>query len=81
MRKILYFSTPWCAPCKALAPMISSAASQLSIQKVDAELEPQLAKQYGIRSVPTFIFLERGEEVHRHVGALTREMLFKLASP
>ena len=80
MFQILYFSTTWCGPCKAMAPVVTEAAQSLNIQKIDAEQNPQLTAQYGIRTVPTFIFLKNGQEVGRKSGAMRKQDFENLAN-
>ena len=70
MFKVLYFTATWCGPCKAMAPVVAEAQQFLSIEKVDAEMNPDLTKQYGIRSVPTFVYIKDGQEVGRKNGAM-----------
>lgn len=78
MFKVLYFSTQWCGPCKTMAPTINEAQKFLTIEKVDAELSPDLVQQFGIRSVPTFIFMKEGREVGRKNGAMSMTELQNL---
>lgn len=57
-----------------MAPQFEQAAGQLEpwvrLAKVDTEAEPQLAAQYGIRSIPTLVLFRNGREVARQSGAL-----------
>lgn len=80
MLKVLYFSTTWCGPCKAMAPIVTEAANSLDIQKIDAEMNPDLARQYDIRTVPTFVFLKNGQEVGRRSGAMRKADFDNLAN-
>jgi len=79
MLKVLYFSTTWCGPCKAMAPIITEAANSLDIQKIDAEQNPDLTRQYSVTTVPTFIFLKNGQEVGRKSGAMRKADFDNLA--
>ena len=67
------FSAEWCGPCRAIAPVIESLAvdygDRVTVAKVDIDASPELAKQYGIRSVPTVVLLAEGEVRHVYVGA------------
>lgn len=71
MKQILYFSAAWCGPCKAIKPVINEAASSMNIRTVDVDQEQSLSQQYNIRSVPTFVLLENGQEKTRVSGAQT----------
>ena len=73
---VVDFWATWCAPCKAIAPMLESAADdyqgRLKIAKVDVTNNPSLASQYNIRSIPCLVIFNNGAEVERYVGALNR---------
>jgi len=70
MKQIIYFTAEWCGPCKMIRPMIQELIGErLEISIVDIDQNQQLAMQYKIQSVPTFIFMKDGVEVSRKVGA------------
>ena len=66
------FWAGWCGPCKMLAPTIEELgilfANQAVIGKVDVDAEPDIARQYGIMSIPTVVIFKDGKEVERVVG-------------
>lgn len=70
--KIIYATAQWCAPCKALGPIIKKIQEEmpdLTIVKVDIDVDPVLAEKHNIRAVPTLIFLsDIDEEKGRLVG-------------
>jgi thioredoxin 1 len=77
MLTIKYFSTGWCQPCKAFAPVFDSVMSStgVSYNKIDAELSKDIALQYSISSVPTLVFEKDGSIVYRHTGVMSRNQL------
>lgn len=73
------FWAPWCAPCKMLTPVIDALAEDFegkaNICKVNTDEEQDLAVKYGVRSIPTIIFIKDGELVHTMVGASSKQAL------
>ncbi|MGH8401391.1 MAG: thioredoxin [Gammaproteobacteria bacterium] len=69
----------WCAPCKAMAPILDELADEyqdkLRIAKVNVELEPQIARQYGVRSQPTMMLFRNGTVEAQKVGAMSKSQL------
>lgn len=68
------FWAPWCGPCLQMAPAFAQAAKSLEpglrLAKLDTEAQPQIAARYQIRSIPTMILFEGGQERARISGAL-----------
>ena len=68
MKKFIYFSAPWCGPCKQLGPIMDEVGTQVFVQKVNVDDNPKFAQHYGIRNVPTVVLTEDGNEIGRKVG-------------
>jgi thioredoxin 1 len=68
------FWAPWCGPCRLLTPIVDDLASQyegrLSVVKINVDEHPELASQYGIKSIPTLVFFQQGTAVERTVGVV-----------
>ena len=66
------FYADWCAPCKMVAPLIDEIARErtgtMLVVKVDTDRAPEVALKYGIRSIPTLIVFQGGDEVERSLG-------------
>jgi thioredoxin 1 len=56
-KKLIYFSAPWCVPCKRIKPVIEEAGAFVEVVKIDVEQHPQLAADYNIKGIPTVIFM------------------------
>ena len=63
MKTMLYFSAPWCGPCKTLAPIVNELSSQINVRKINVDNDTELASKFGIRSVPTLVLDENDHEV------------------
>jgi thioredoxin 1 len=66
------FWAEWCAPCRLLAPtferLAASYSDEISFAKVDVDELPEVASQYGIRSIPTLLLLQNGQVMEEIVG-------------
>mgnify|MGYP005988988405 CR=1 FL=1 len=68
MKQYLYFSAPWCGPCRMLGPIMSEVSNTIPVQKVNIDEDSATAQQYNVRSIPTVVLLENGQEVKRMIG-------------
>ncbi len=73
------FWAPWCGPCRMIAPVIEELAEEFDgkakICKVNTDEEQEIAAKFGIRSIPTLIFMKNGEIVDQIVGAQSKQVL------
>ena len=71
------FWASWCGPCKMLSPVVDAIAEQYEgkalIGKINVDEEPDLARQFGVMSIPTVVFLKNGREFDRKVGVMPAE--------
>ncbi len=76
------FWAPWCAPCRALAPIIEEIAQELSdkikVVKLNVDESPEAPIMYGIRGIPTVILFVDGKPVEQFVGLTTKERLMSV---
>ena len=74
---IIDFYATWCGPCKMMAPMVESLAGKyagkIDFYKVDIDQEPELASVFGIRSIPTFLFIPMKGNPTIQMGAMQKE--------
>jgi thioredoxin 1 len=77
---ILQFSAEWCGPCKMLSPIMlklseANTDNDVLIGKINVDTNSDLGSKYGVRNIPTLIFLKDGVEVERSAGLKTQVML------
>lgn len=77
MKKVLRFTASWCAPCKALAPIVESTKGDCQVDVIDIDTEDgtALATKYGIRGVPTLVMIEDDKEVKRRTGMANESVI------
>ncbi len=70
---VVDFWASWCAPCRQIAPLLEQLADEFEgsvrVAKVNVDENPEVAKAFGIRSIPTLVVVQRGQEKDRHTGA------------
>ena len=75
------FWAEWCQPCRALAPaldeLIEECKGSVSLAKVNVDDNPQLAARFGIRSIPTVLFMKDGQVVDQVIGAVPKSQMKK----
>ena len=71
------FWASWCGPCKMLSPTVEALPEQYEgkalVCKVNVDEEPDLARRFGVMSIPTVVFLKNGREFDRKVGLMPAE--------
>ena len=78
---IIDFYADWCGPCKMVAPILEELAveyaGKINIYKIDTEAEQELAGAFGIRSIPSMLFVPMANQPQMSVGALPKDALIK----
>lgn len=76
---VVDFWAEWCGPCRMVGPIIEEIANDYEgkalVGKVDVDSNPEISYKYGIRSIPTILFLKNGEVVDKQVGAASKAAL------
>ena len=73
------FWAEWCGPCRMIAPIVEDLSTEYDgkvvILKCDVDENPEIAQKFGIRNIPTLVFLKKGELVDKLVGAVQRSKI------
>ena len=81
MKVAKYFSATWCGPCKQFKPIMQEIAGDgYSIEFIDVDEQQNKATKYGVRSVPTVVIEQDGQEISRFVGALPKQQVIERLS-
>ena len=79
---IIDFYADWCGPCRMVAPVLEELAEEykgkIDIYKVNTEDEQELAAAFGIRSIPSLLFIPKGDKPQMAMGALPKETFVKV---
>lgn len=78
---LLDFYADWCGPCKMVAPFVAQIAEecpQYLIGKINVDDSPELAKEFGVMSIPTLVVMKGGEVVSRSAGARPKAQILAM---
>lgn len=78
-RVIVDFYADWCYPCRALAPRLEQFSEEhtadLKVVKIDSDADEELSNQFGVKTIPTLIAFENGQEVRRAINPQSKAAL------
>lgn len=81
---LLDFTATWCAPCRALVPVLQKIATdyagKVAVRSIDGDEHASIAAKYGVKGFPTILAFSKGEVVARHVGVTSRERLLEMVA-
>jgi len=81
---LIDFWAPWCAPCRAIAPVVEELAAEyagkLKVMKMNVDENPQTPSRYGVRGIPNLILFQGGQVKEQIVGAVPKAHLVRAIS-
>jgi len=79
---LIDFYADWCGPCKMLAPIIDEIEKEqkgfLRVVKVNVDEQPELAAKYGVRSIPTLVYVKDGEVETQAIGFRSKQEILNM---
>jgi thioredoxin 1 len=76
---LIDFWAEWCGPCRMVTPIVEEISKEYAdravVGKVNVDLNPDISAKFGIRNIPTIVFLKNGEVVDKSVGAVPKNVL------
>ena len=78
---LLDFWASWCGPCRMVSPIVDEIAaerSDIKVGKINVDEQPELAAQFGVRSIPTLVVMKSGRIVNQAVGARPKAQILAM---
>jgi len=78
---LIDFWASWCGPCRMMSPVVDEIAEETSgvkVCKVNVDEEPELAREFGVMSIPTLVVIKNGETVKKTLGVQPKETVLRM---
>ena len=75
-KELYYYTAPWCNPCQTLGPIMDEVARQIPVRKQNVDyIDPAIIAAANVKSVPTVILVENGQELRRFTGVKSHSQI------
>lgn len=78
---LIDFWASWCGPCRMLSPVIDEIADEVNnakVCKINVDEQPELARRFGVMSIPTLVLIKNGQVVKKTVGVQPKETIISM---
>lgn len=74
------FYADWCGPCKMMMPIVEELSEEIDAKfvRINVDVNEEIARQFGVMSIPTFIVMEKGKELGKKIGSTPKEELLEM---
>ena len=72
------FYADWCGPCKMLEPIMEEIATEIRVYKVNVDTSAELARDFGIMSIPCVVAFQNGKEINRSIGLKSKSEILEM---
>lgn len=80
---LIDFYADWCGPCRMVAPIVKEISDEdngITVVKIDVDKHPEIAAQYGVRSIPTLVAIRDGKAIKQVVGFRAKSDILRMFS-
>lgn len=74
------FYADWCGPCRMMMPIVEELSEEVDAKfvRINVDVNEEIARQFGVMSIPTFIVMEKGKELGKKIGSSPKEELLEM---